>query len=157
MNKQAFGHSLAGTWIVSFAPQTRPGTVAPKIMNVATFTTDGLMIAAGTSRVLSIPPLSSLGDENGVAGGEWIRLGKRSFRYTHVSVIYKNGVPGGVQTESVSVTLSETDDKFSGVSKVEFRDMNQNIVFAGQASASAIRLALDSVGIPTGPLRTENK
>jgi hypothetical protein len=139
---EAHAYSLGGTWIVTFSPEMPPGLPPIKIMNVATFGRGGVMIAAGSTHLLDMPQLRKLGDEKGCAGGEWISAHDHDFRYTYVSLIYKNGLPSGTQTETVVATMNDTGTEFSGVSIVEFRDLVGNIVFAGQATATAVRRAV---------------
>jgi hypothetical protein len=78
--------------------------------------------------------------KKGCAGGEWISAHDHDFRYTYVSLINKNGLPSGSGNGGGNDERYGTE--FSGVSIVEFRDLVGNIVFAGQATATAVRRAV---------------
>ncbi|MBI3951390.1 MAG: hypothetical protein HY314_13145 [Acidobacteria bacterium] len=122
-------HLLEGSWIATVTPT---GGQAP-FKALLTFTTDGGLIQTDTSPEFETP-----------GHGEWVRTGDRQFTIGFVNLLFDDqGEFGGTKEIRENITLNDTSDEYTGVSRVDFFDANGNLIRSTSARTQGTRIHVE--------------
>jgi hypothetical protein len=129
---------LVGVWKVEASPV---GQRQPPVLSLAMFGEDGSLITAGgTNAMPSILAVRDVATEIGPGYGGWAAVGKREFRLTFYSVMWKEGLVNGFQRVQGTLVLSESSDEYIGHAQVDFLDANWNVVYSTTSDMKGTRL-----------------
>jgi hypothetical protein len=150
--RPAAAQKLEGLWSCTYITDVAPG-VLPPVTNygLSTYSPDGLVTSMVTSITPPIPAVQNLGNQISAGVGVWVRIGDGQFRATQMQLIFKNGVPGGVQRTRVTLTLNDTLDGATGTGTAEFLDLSGNVVFSGVPGAAPAAVSCSRVGVDASP------
>lgn len=130
----AVNNSIAGSWYVSSTPN---GGVPFKGM--ITFSDGGGLIASAQGdNLVDIGSLATAGH------GTWERTGNREFLFTFRQILYRpdGSYDGGVKVRHTAM-MDRRGMEWTGQLTVEIFNANDEVVFSGTGSGTAIRIVAE--------------
>lgn len=135
--------TIEGTWTVTVSP-TPNGVQFPPLLALVTFAA-GSQPGHGTVTETeddAFAPTGLLSPGHGV----WERVGFQKFSYTFLLHGYdSSGNLAALETDNAQVTLDKSGDTPTGRAHFFINDPNGNLLFAGDALLSAVRVKLQKL------------
>jgi hypothetical protein len=129
--------SLVGSWVetVTFPPESG----RPPLKSLVSFHDDGTMVCSDQGAVTLDPP-SLFTSCHGV----WTRLEQRTFAYTSIELIsdLSGNLLGSLKVRG-TYTISQSGNKYSGISFAEVLDTDGNVLFSVDVVNAGQRIQID--------------
>ena len=128
-------NQIVGSWLVTFTPDGAP----VPFRGLITFTQGGGVIASAQGDVLldappGVPPVATAGH------GAWVQTG-RNIRFTFRQIFYNaDGTYAGGAKISHKARLNGGATTWVGSLSVEYYDADDNVVFSGKGTETAVRI-----------------
>ena len=138
------GHPLVGSWEVVIAFE---GDLAPELVSLVTYTTDGAVLVANAGQLPGLPPASGLFFTEG--HGAWTATGERtadaSFRFL---VLDQTGGLAGTSVTRSTIGVSAAGDAYAGTFSLDTLTPEGNSMGAGAGTLRATRIGVEPLGTP---------
>ncbi len=138
------GHPLVGSWEVVIAFE---GDLAPELVSLITYTSDGAVLVANAGQLPGLPPASGLFFTEG--HGAWASTGERtaeaSFRFL---VLDQTGGLAGTSVTQTTIEVSPAGDAYAGTFSLDTLTPEGNSMGAGGGTLRATRIGVEPLGTP---------
>jgi len=117
-----------------------PGSSLQFMPGLTLVAEDGSYTHSFLSAAPPVPAVQAVANELGPGFGRLVRTGDREFQLTFYTLLWKAGQVNGFERVQRSDVLAESGDEYKGHARMDFFDVNWNVVFTTTAESDGTRL-----------------